>query len=60
MFPEPEGTTFPELEEIFRVVPVLSPWPGLDVRFDLCYRIDNGPSDWETGEWLVTEGGRIR
>ncbi|MDQ0904126.1 hypothetical protein QFZ22_000111 [Streptomyces canus] len=60
MFPEPEGITFPELEEIFRVVPVLSPWPGLDIRFDLCYRVENGPSDWETGEWLVTEGGRIR
>ncbi|WP_327234335.1 hypothetical protein OG349_10390 [Streptomyces sp. NBC_01317] len=60
MFPEPEGMTFPGLEDIFRVVPVLSPWPGLDIRFDLCYRIENGPSDWETGEWLVTDGGRIR
>jgi hypothetical protein len=60
MFPEPEGTTFPGLEEIFRVVPVHHPWPGLDIRFDLCYRIEDGPSDWETGEWLVTEGGRIR
>lgn len=60
LFPEPEGFTFPDLEEIFRVVPVLHPWPGLGVRFDLCYRIDDGPSTWETGEWLVTEGGRIR
>ncbi|RKE23000.1 hypothetical protein [Streptomyces sp. TLI_171] len=60
MFPEPEGMTFPDLEEVFRVVPVVSPWPGLGIRFDLCYRIENGPSDWETGEWLVAEGGRIR
>lgn len=59
LFPEPEGLTFPGLEEIFRVVPILHPWPGLRVRFDLCYRIDDRPSDWETGEWLVTEGGRI-
>ncbi|MGW6904232.1 hypothetical protein [Streptomyces sp. NPDC054940] len=59
LFPEPEGITFPDLEEIFRVVPVLHPWPGLGIRFDLCYRIDESPSDWETGEWLVTEGGRI-
>ncbi len=59
MFPEPEGMTFPGLEEIFRVVPVVSPWPGLGIRFDLCYRIENGPSDWETGAWLVREGGRI-
>ncbi|MFU8872497.1 hypothetical protein [Micromonospora sp. SL4-19] len=60
LFPEPEGITFPGLEEIFRVVPVRHPWPGLGIRFDLCYRIDDGPSDWETGEWLVTSGGRIR
>ncbi|MDL5206310.1 hypothetical protein [Streptomyces sp. ALI-76-A] len=60
LFPEPEGITFPALEEIFRVVPVLHPWPGLSIRFDLCYRIDDSPSDWETGEWLVAEGGRIR
>ncbi|WP_020579679.1 hypothetical protein [Actinopolymorpha alba] len=59
-FPEPEGITFPGLGEIFRVVPVIHPWPGLSIRFDLFYRIDDGPSDWETGEWLVTKGGRIR
>lgn len=60
LFPEPEGLVFPGLEDVFRVVPVRSPWPDLGVRFDLCYRLDDGPSDWETGEWLVTEGGRIR
>ena len=60
LFPEPEGLTFPDLAEIFRVVPILHPWPGLTIRFDLCYRVDDGPSDWETGEWLVTAGGRIR
>lgn len=60
MFPEPEGLTFPELVDVFRVVPVRSPWPGLDLRFDLCYRTEGGPSDWETGAWLVSEGGRIR
>jgi hypothetical protein len=60
LFPEPEGITFPGLEEVFRVVPVRHPWPGPGIRFDLCYRVEDGPSDWETGEWLVTEGGRIR
>lgn len=60
LFPEPVGITFPGLEEIFRVVEIRHPWPGLGIRFDLCYRIDDGPSDWETGEWLVTKGGRIR
>jgi hypothetical protein len=60
LFPAPYGMTLPGLEDIFRTVYVRSPWPGLAIRFDLCYRVDNGPSDWETGEWLVTEGGRIR
>lgn len=60
MFPEPEGITLPGLEEIFRVVRTYHPWPGPGIRFDLCYRIENSPSDWETGEWLVTQGGRIR
>ncbi|WP_234442793.1 hypothetical protein [Streptomyces sp. FxanaA7] len=60
LFPEPEGMAFPGLDEIFRTVPVRHSWPGLGIRFDLCYRIDEHPSDWETGEWLVTEGGRIR
>ncbi|MBM7788513.1 hypothetical protein [Tenggerimyces flavus] len=60
LFPEPFGTTFPGLETIFRVVAIRHPWPGLGIRFDLCYRVDDGPTDWETGEWLVTEGGRIR
>ncbi|WP_144126046.1 hypothetical protein [Catellatospora sichuanensis] len=60
MFPEPEGLTFPGLADVFRVVPIRHPWPGLGIRFDLCYRGEDGPSDWETGEWLVTEGGRIR
>ncbi|TDC05498.1 hypothetical protein E1265_35415, partial [Streptomyces sp. 8K308] len=60
LFPEPEGFTFPELEDVFRVVPVVHPWSGLGIRFDLCYRVDDGPTDWETGEWLVTAGGRMR
>ncbi|MFI6264508.1 hypothetical protein [Micromonospora sp. NPDC051006] len=59
LFPDPQGMTAPGLEDIFRVVPIRSPWSGLGIRFDLCYRIDDGPSDWETGEWLVRSGGRI-
>jgi hypothetical protein len=59
MFPEPEGIMPIGLEEIFRVVRIRHPWPNLGIRFDLCYRIEDSPSVWETGEWLVTEGGRI-
>ncbi|WP_328473530.1 hypothetical protein OHA21_12745 [Actinoplanes sp. NBC_00393] len=59
LFPAPVGIALPGLEEIFRTVYVESPWPDLEIRLDLCFRVD-GPSDWETGQWLVTEGGRIR
>jgi hypothetical protein len=60
LFPDPEGITFPELEDIFRVVKIRHPWPELGIRFDLCYRLEDSASGWETGEWLVTDGGRIR
>jgi hypothetical protein len=60
MFPSPYGMTLPGLEDIFRTVYVPCDWPGLEIRFDLCYRVDDGPSTWETGEWLVRQGGRIR
>jgi hypothetical protein len=30
------------------------------VRFDLYYSHTGTLDDWETGEWLVSEGGRIR
>lgn len=59
-FPTPFGIALPGLEDIFRTVYIRHPWPNLDIRFDLCFRIEDGPSNWETGEWLVTEGGRIR
>jgi hypothetical protein len=59
LFPAPVGIALPGLEEVFRTVYVQSPWPDLEIRLDLCFPVD-GPSDWETGRWLVTEGGRIR
>ncbi|MDR7323509.1 MULTISPECIES: hypothetical protein [Catenuloplanes] len=60
LIPAPWGTGLPGLEDIFRTVYVRHACPNLEIRFDLCFRVDEGPSDWETGEWLVTEGGRIR
>jgi hypothetical protein len=60
MFPAPVGTALAGLEDIFRTVYVRHTWQNLEMRVDLCFRNDDGPSTWETGEWLVTEGGRIR
>jgi hypothetical protein len=59
-FPAPEGCVLPGLEDIFRTVYIAHPWPHLIIRCDLTYRSEDEPSDWATGEWLVTPGGRIR
>ncbi|MFD0694646.1 hypothetical protein ACFQZT_11130 [Paenibacillus sp. GCM10027628] len=62
LFPAPAGFAIPGLADIFRSVLIDSPWRDKVVfRMDLYYkRTDGIPSDWETGEWLVKEGGRIR
>lgn len=59
-FPEPYGRAIPGLDAFFRSVYLFHPWPGLSFRVDLRYRDDGPPSDWDTGAWLVTAGGRIR
>lgn len=58
LFPEPYGISFPELADFFRTVYVHHEWSGLDVRFDIRFKSDQ-PGDWETGKWLVADGGRI-
>lgn len=62
MFPEPAGFAIPGLEDIFRSVIVQSPWDsGIGVRFDLYYESEAaGLSDWESGQWLIRHGGRLR
>lgn len=60
LFPKPYGEVFPDLGDIFRTVYVTHPWPELIIRFDLNYAGDGTLSSWDSGEWLVTEGGRIR
>jgi hypothetical protein len=58
ILPDPYGVAFPDLGHIFRTVYVDHPWPNLLIRLDLNYA---GPiTDWDTGEWLVRAGGRIR
>ncbi len=59
LFPEPFGISFPDLAEYFRTVYLWHEWPGLDIRFDIRFNNED-PGSWETGEWLVTEGGRVR
>jgi hypothetical protein len=59
-FPPPLGFAIPGLEDIFRTVFIQSPWDDdLMIRIDLNFKSDEtGPSDWQTGEWLVRNGGR--
>ncbi len=57
LFPAPYGHAFPDVAAYFRSVYLAHPWPHLLIRCDLRYR-SAGPSDWDTGAWLVTAGGR--
>ena len=60
LFPKPYGVSFPELADYFRTVYVHHDWLGLDIRFDIRFKNDEPDGDWETGKWLVTEGGRLK
>lgn len=59
LFPEPYGISFPELADYFRTVYVHHDWLGLDIRFDIRFKNDEPGGDWETGRWLVVDGGRL-
>lgn len=59
LFPAPYGVSFSELADYFRTVYVHHEWPGLAIRFDIRFKSDQ-PGEWETGKWLVEDGGRIR
>jgi hypothetical protein len=59
LFPAPYGISFPDLADFFRTVYIHHEWPGLNIRFDIRFKNDQ-PGDWETGNWLVKDGGRIK
>lgn len=58
LLPDPYGISFPEVADFFHSVYIHHEWPGVAIRFDLRFKRDQ-PSDWDTGKWLVNEGGRI-
>jgi hypothetical protein len=59
-FPLPYGNSIPGLEDFFRSIYIFHPWPGFGIRFDMYYAGDGGLDDWQSGEWLVKSGGRIK
>ena len=59
LLPAPSGFNLPGAEG-FRSVYVASPWPGAIVRLDLSYWTGGALTEWDSGEWLVNEGRRLR
>lgn len=59
MLPEPYGISFSGLAEYFRTVYLDQPWTKLAIRFDIRFKKDSLDNSWNTGEWLVQEGGRV-
>lgn len=60
LLPAPYGIGLRGLEHIFRTAYLDHPWPGFALRIDLNFHNDGPATDWDTGEWLVTQSGRIR
>jgi hypothetical protein len=60
LLPAPYGLGLGGLEHLFRTVYLDHPWPDFALRIDLSFRNDGPATDWDTGEWLVTQGGRMR
>jgi len=58
LFPAPYGISFPGLADYFRTVFVRHEWDGLNIRFDIRFKSTNPAGKWNTGEWLVKDGGR--
>jgi hypothetical protein len=58
-FPSQYGTALPGATT-YRTVYIDHPWPGLLMRFDLTYFTDGVLSEWDSGEWLVKQGVRVR
>jgi hypothetical protein len=58
-FPSQYGTNLPGVTT-YRTIYIDHPWPGLLMRFDMTYFTGGPLSEWDSGEWLVTRGVRVR
>jgi hypothetical protein len=56
----PEGFKLGGVVESFRSVFIAHPWANLKIRCDLTFNPEGVLDSWDSGEWLVTEGRRIR
>ncbi len=60
LFPDPTGISYPNLANIFRTVFIHHPLGPFFIRFDIRFKSNEKANDWNTGRWLVQNGGRIR
>ncbi|MBT4791448.1 MAG: hypothetical protein HON90_07745 [Halobacteriovoraceae bacterium] len=60
LLPEPLGFCFTGLGQYFRSVYVNTSWPGFILRFDLRYKEEGSVHSWNSGQWLVEEGLRLK
>jgi hypothetical protein len=58
-FPSQYGTNLPGVTT-YRTIYIEHPWPGLLMRFDMTYFTGGALNDWDSGEWLVKQGLRVR
>lgn len=57
--PAPLGFNLPGADTC-RSVYLAHPWPNINIRFDFFYAQNDPNVDWDTGKWLVMQGGRIK
>jgi len=58
-FPSQYGTNLPGVTT-YRTIYIEHPWPGLLMRIDMTYFTGGALTDWDSGEWLVRQGMRVR
>lgn len=58
-FPPQYGTALPGATT-YRSVYIDHPWQGLLMRFDLTFYTNGEVTEWDSGEWLVKRGVRVR
>jgi hypothetical protein len=59
LLPAPYGVSLGELGSFFKSVYVYHEWEDLSIRFDIRFTPDHDTADWDSGRWLVLDGGRI-
>lgn len=60
LFPATYAFAIEGLEDSFRSLYVSHHWTDLRIRIDMRFKREESGLDWASGEWLVTDGGRVK